>query len=78
VQLGVDQCAGREGQPDPVLDAALVVEREQLVEHLLDRLARVAGAIECGDAALDPLDHQSHGEGEQLGLGGEVVAQRPG
>jgi hypothetical protein len=46
--------------------------------HLLDCPARVGGAVECGDAVLDSLDYQSHREGEQLGLGGEVVAQRPG
>jgi hypothetical protein len=45
---------------------------------LLDLLTRAGGGVQCGDAALDPLDHQSHGEGEELGLGGEVVAQRPG
>jgi hypothetical protein len=51
---------------------------EQLVEHLVDRVARVGGLVDRGDAALDAFDHQSHGEGEQLGLGGEVVAQRAG
>jgi hypothetical protein len=63
VQLGIDQRPSREGEPDLVLRAPFVVEREQFVEHLLDGLSRLRGAVECGDAAVDPLDYQSHGEG---------------
>ena len=77
-QRGIDQRPRREGQPDLVLGPPFVIEREQLVEHLLDRFSRVMGVIERGDAALDAFDHQTHGEGEQLGLGREVVAQRSG
>jgi hypothetical protein len=73
-QAGIDQRPSREGEPHLVLRSALVVERQQLTQHLLDSVLRIRGAVEGGDAALDPLDHQSHGEREQLGVGGEVVA----
>ena len=38
---------------------------EQHVEHLLDRLARVAGLVDRGDATLDAFDHRPHREGQR-------------
>src|SRR5687768_2659579 len=76
-QLRIDQRSSREGEPDLVLGTALVVERKQLVEHLFSSLPRVASAIERGDTSLDSVHHQSHGEGEHLGLSREVKV-RPG
>jgi hypothetical protein len=73
-QLGIDQGAGGEGEPDLVLGAALVVQRQQLGQQLLDRAARIVGKLERTDALPDPLGCQLDREVEQLRLRTEVVA----
>ena len=77
-QLGLDQRAGREREPDLHLGVALRVERQDLVQQLLCRLALIRRRPEACDAVGDALDDQLHRERQQLGLRDEVVAQRAG
>ena len=45
-ELGIDQGAGGERQPDLIFGATLVVQRQQLGQQLLDRATRIAGKLE--------------------------------
>jgi hypothetical protein len=77
-ELGIDQGASGERQPDLVLGTTFVVQRQQLGEQLLNRAPRIVGELERTDSLPDPLRGQLDREVEQLRLGAEVVAERPG
>lgn len=72
-ELGIDQGAGGERQPDLIFGAPLVVQGQQFGQQLLDRAAGIVGKLERPDALGDPLGRQLDREVEQLRLGAEVV-----
>jgi hypothetical protein len=46
------------------------------VQQPLGRTPGIGHRFQGGDAGSGPVTHQLHREAQQLGLGGEVVAQR--
>jgi hypothetical protein len=83
VHPGVELVQGRLGdrladkrQPDLMLHPRLRAEWHQLLQHPFQHVSRVAGGVQGGEPGAHSPFHFAQREGEQLGLGREVMPQR--